>query len=73
MRSWGQKADILQNIQLKVEKYGINYVTLISQKVLFAENLTSIGKKEFESAAGTTNSIDPLKQEANQVMLAARE
>jgi len=43
------------------ERYGINKVTFISQKVLFAENLTSIGKNEFGSAAGTTNSIDPLK------------
>lgn len=50
----------------------IHFNTFISQKVLFAVNLTSIGKNKFGSAAGTTNSIDPLEQETNQVMLVVK-
>ena len=44
----------------------------MSQKVLFDVNLTSMGKNEFGSAAGTTNSIDPLEQEANRMPLVVR-
>lgn len=43
-------------------KYKID-PTLISQKVLFAVNFTSMGKNELGSAAGTTNSIAPLQIE----------
>lgn len=35
--------------------------TLMSQKVFFEAKRTSIGKKEDESDAGTTNSIEPVR------------